>query len=141
MRVRITDVDGPHGLNALVADLERAAVVAPVEARKVVQKGALNIKQDAQRRSSGIRHAPMYPYTINYDTMVRGTQVSAEIGPDSEKQVGGGPFRTPGNLGPILEYGTLKNAPIPHMAPALEAERPKFERALEGLAYRALGER
>jgi hypothetical protein len=136
--VRITGVDGPDGLKALIADLERAAIATPVETRAVVQKGALNVKKDAQERSSGIRHAPRYPYTITYDTTVRGLTFEAEIGPDPDKHVGGGPFQTPGNLGAILEYGTPKSAPIPHLAPALEAERPKFERALEDLGRRSL---
>jgi len=104
-----------------------------------VQRGALNIKKDAQQRSSGIAHAPLYPYTITYDSHQTPTGGWAEIGPDPDKQVGGGPHRTPGNLGAILEYGTPRNAPIPHLAPALEAEEPRFVKALGDIAVKATG--
>jgi len=136
--VRVIGIDGPNGLKGLIADLERAAAVTPVETRKVLQKGALNVKTGAQARSRGIGHAPMYPSTITYDTTEKGWTFEAEIGPDPDKQLGGGRHRTPGNLGAILEYGTPHSAPIPHLGPALEEERPKFERALEDLGYRSL---
>lgn len=136
--MKVEGIDGPSGLNALAADLDRAATISPDEVRKVTQKGALNIKKDAQRRSSGIAHAPTYPYTITYDTEQRGTRTEAEIGPDKDKQVGGGPHRTPGNLGAILEYGSINNSPRPHLGPALEAEAPRFERALSDLEVRLL---
>lgn len=137
----VSGIDGPDGLSGLVAELEHAARVAPEEARKVVQKGALNIKTDWRRRWSSISHAPTIPYTINYDTFIKGTQIGAEIGADKTKQVGGGPHRTPGNLAAFLEYGGPRNAPIPGAAPALEAERPKFERAMNDLAPKVLGDR
>lgn len=135
--VRVSGVDGKDGLKGLMAELEREAEVAADEARKVVAKGALNIKKDWQRRWSGISHAPMIPYTIGYDSRVIGSRAEATIGPDDAKQVGGGPHRTPGNLAAIFEYGSVNNAPIPGGAPALDAERPKFERALEALAFSA----
>jgi hypothetical protein len=130
---QVSGFDGPDGLNMLVAELEHAARVAPDEARKVTQKGALNIKTDWRRRWSGFAHAPALPYAIGYDTQVRGRQVEAEIGPDKDKRQGA--------LGNVFEYGTVKNAPIPGGAPALEAERPKFERALGDLPVKALGDR
>lgn len=117
-----------------VADLADVLVntadVAPVQARKVVAKGALNIKRDAQRRTSGLAHAPAYPRSITYDSHETPTGGWAEIGPDKTRRQGA--------LGNILEFGTVKNAPIPHMLPAAEAERPKFEKAMEDLAAKAL---
>lgn len=107
-----------------------ASRVAPVEARKVVAKGALNIKNDARRRVSGLAHAPAYPSSITYDTEQTATGATAEIGPDKGKRQGA--------LGNILEYGTLKNAPRPHMGPAAEAEKPKFEKAMEAAAIEPL---
>ncbi|WP_329013221.1 hypothetical protein OG271_04010 [Micromonospora rifamycinica] len=117
-------------LKRLAVHLEEAAGVAPVEVRKVVQKGALNIKNDARRRVQGLRHAPAYPYAITYDSTETPGGAWADIGPDKDKRQGA--------LGNILEYGTVKNAPIPHMGPAGDAERPRFERALEDLAVRLL---
>ena len=127
-------------LARLAYDLRAVAVTSPVVVRAVVAKGALNIKNDARQRASGIRHAPMYPYTITYDTTETPWGVSAEIGPDKDKVVGGGPYRTPGNLGAILEYGTSRSAPIPHLAPALDAEEPRFLDALADAAEKALDE-
>lgn len=108
-----------------------AAGVAPAESRKALAKGALNIKTDARRRSSGLAHAPAYPYAITYETHETPAGGWAEIGPDKEKRQGA--------LGNILEYGTVKNPPHPHMLPAGEAEAPKFARAMEDLAVSMLG--
>jgi hypothetical protein len=124
----------------LSADLMAAAAEAPEETRKVVQKGALNIKTDARRRVSSIAHAPTYPLTITYDTEVSATGASAEIGPDKDKKVGGGKHQTPGDLGHLFEFGGPHNAPIPHMAPAAAAELPRFEKAMTDLAERLLGD-
>ncbi|MGC5019015.1 hypothetical protein [Micromonospora sp. DT47] len=113
------------GINDLKIVLESAAEDAVDEAKKVVSKGALNIKKDARRFASGIRHAPSYPYSIGYDTKVSGSSVSAEIGPDKDKRQGA--------LGNILEYGTVNNAPFAHLGPALDIEGPKFVAAVEQL--------
>lgn len=126
--LQISGIDGADGLKALIADLEREARVAPAEARKVVQKGAQNIKTDWRRRWSGHPHAPRLPSAVGYDTRILGPLCEAEIGPDKDKPQGA--------LGNLFEYGSVKNAPIPGGAPALEAERPKFEAAMEGLAFR-----
>jgi hypothetical protein len=117
-------------VRAVAELLVDAARVAPAEARKVVAKGALNIKNDARRRVSGLAHAPAYPSSITYDTEQTANGATAEIGPDKSKRQG--------SLGNILEYGTVKNAPIPHMAPAAEREKPKFEKAMEAAATEPL---
>jgi hypothetical protein len=125
---------------AEVADiLGRAPGAAVSEVRKVVAKGALNIKQDSARRSSGIAHARSYPRTITYDTHETASAAWAEIGPDNTKKVGGGPHQTPGNLGLFFEFGGPRNAPIPHLRPAAETEAPRFEKALEDVAVKATG--
>lgn len=117
-------------LNALAVDLTRAAAAATQGVRPLVQKGALNIKQDAQRFASGIGHAPHYPRSITYDTKVTATGVEAEIGPDKN-----GPQ---GALGNILEYGTSKNAPLAHLGPAFDREVPRLVSAAEALAEAVL---
>lgn len=123
-----------EGLTELIDDLESASKRAVEEVRKVVSKGALNIKQDWRRRWTGHRFSPVIQYTINYDTKVSGTTVSAEIGPDKSVEVGGGKFRTPGHLATIYEYGTPRNAPQPGGGPALDAEEPRFAKAIEDVA-------
>lgn len=128
---KVTGIDGAHGLELLAADFDRASRVVPVEVRKVVQKGALNIKTDARRRASGLAHAPAYPFSITYDTEIKSSRVEAEIGPDKERRQGA--------LGNILEFGSVHNPPIPHMAPAAQAELPRFEKACQDLAVKATG--
>lgn len=129
MKVTVTST----GLNELRAVLEGAADDAVDGARKVVAKGALNIKKDARRFASGIAHAPSYPYSIGYDVKVSGTTVSAEIGPDKAKRQGA--------LGNILEYGTVNNAPYAHLGPALDIEGPRFVAAVEKLGADLLEDR
>lgn len=100
---------------------EVSAKTAP-DVRAVVQKGALNIKQDWQARWRGHPHIPALPSAISYDTDYSGGGVRAEIGVDKGKRQG--------PLGNIIEFGTPKNAPIPAGLPALKTEQPKFEKAL-----------
>jgi hypothetical protein len=126
--LQVTGIDGPDGLRLLAADLAREAKIAPAEGRKVVQKGLLNIKQDWRKRWSGLPHAPRLPYSITYDTKQIGGRIEGEVGPDKD--------RPQGALGNLLEFGSLNNAPRPGGTPALATEKPKFEKAMEDLAFR-----
>jgi len=124
MQVRIDVSD----VNRLAAELESKAQRVGAQAAAVVRKGALNVKTDARRFSSGLAHAPAYPYSIGYDIEGDGRfgAVAAEIGPDKDK--------AQGPLGNILEYGTVNNAPFAHLGPALDIEGPRFEKALTDVA-------
>ena len=113
--VRVTS----SGLNDLHAVLQDAGRDVVPEAKKVLVRAAFNIKKDAQRKVSGIRHAPAYPRAITYDTRWVGATGRAEIGPDKDRRQGA--------LGNILEYGTVNNAPHAHLGPALDYEGPNFE--------------
>ena len=117
----------------LIQVLGKASAVVVPEARAIVKRGANNIKRDAQRRVTGLAHAPAYPRSITYDSVELGKSAYAEIGPDKEKRQGA--------LGNILEFGSPHSPPHPHMAPAAEAELPKFEKALEQAAAKAAGDR
>lgn len=114
------------GIGELLASLDRAQSRSVPEVEKVVSKGSLNVKQDAARRASGLKHAPAYPAAIGYDLYHGLTTVRSKIGPDKQKRQGA--------LGNILEHGTRNNAPIPHLGPALDAEAPRYVQALEDLA-------
>lgn len=118
-------------LKRLTADLQESALKAPAAVRPVVKRGATNIKAEAQRLASGLDHAPHYPRAITYDSTETRWGASAVIGPDKS--------RTQGALGNILEYGTSKNAPIPHLGPALATEAPRFEAALAAAEAAVLG--
>lgn len=133
-------VDGRE-VERLEKSIGRAAGAAEKDAQAIVAKGALNIKKDAQRVARSFRRAPLYWSTINYDVRSRSGVIAADIGPDKTKRVGGGPHRTPGNLGGLLEYGSVNNPPHPHLRPAAARELPRFEKALRDAASRALEER
>lgn len=115
-------------LQALSADLGQAGYRGARNAQKVVEVTARGIKDQAKSLAGGIGHAPHYPRSITYDMQFGLQQTSAEIGPDK-----GGPQ---GALGNILEYGTSKNAPIPHLGPALKANEADF---IDGLS-KAIGD-
>jgi hypothetical protein len=114
-----TSMSGLNELQAVLLDAQRDVVP---EAKKVLSRAALNIKNDARKKVSGIRHAPAYPRSIGYDTAWKGTLGRAEIGPDKDKRQGA--------LGNILEYGTVNNPPYAHLGPALDYEGPNFEKYL-----------
>lgn len=122
-----TTIFDDHELKALTKDIERAARIMPQAAAAVVKKAAVNIKTDARRRVSGLKHAPAYPRSITFDD-VRVTRIWVQtyVGPDKNKRQG--------SLGNILEYGTVHNAPVPHLGPAAEAEEPRFAKAMDELA-------
>lgn len=114
-----TQMSGLNELQAVLANAQRDVVP---EAKKVLSRAALNVKKDAKKKVSGIRHAPAYPRSIGYDIDWDGTLGRAEIGPDKDKRQGA--------LGNILEYGTVNNPPYAHLGPALDYEGPNFERYL-----------
>lgn len=130
MGITVTGVDGRTGLDGLAADLAGASRGALGETRKVVQRGSLNIKRDWQRTWSGHSKIRMLPNTITYDTRQTLDKVAGEIGPEHGRRGAA--------LANLIEYefGGVHSAPIPGGAPALEAERPRFERALEDLGVR-----
>ncbi|MFC6017797.1 hypothetical protein ACFP2T_16470 [Plantactinospora solaniradicis] len=117
-------------VDRLAALLAEVGEDAPAESRKVVSRGALQIKQDAQQRVQGLQHAPYYPRSISYDTKQTATGAEAEVGPDKH--------RRQGPLGNLIEFGSINNPPRPHIIPAGEAELPKFEKAMGDLGVRML---
>lgn len=120
-------------LKRLAATIDQSIPVALRDVRAVVARGALNVKKDAQTRVGRGPYTPRYASAISYDSHQITTGAWAEIGPDKDK--------AQGPLGNLLEYeyGTPWSAPTPHLGPALEAEAPKFEKALEDVLFKALG--
>lgn len=110
------------GLHELEADLQTAIDEALPAVEKVTSKGALNIKRATQAAWQGLAHAPSLPSAVSYDITTSGLGVAAEIGPDKAKRQGA--------LGNLLEYGSVNNAPIPALNPALDAEEPRYVAAL-----------
>jgi hypothetical protein len=117
-----------NGLEELSADLQKAVTDAIPAAKKITGKGALNVKKGAQRiikARSRRGYLPHYPRALSYDVEARGSVVSAEIGPQTERLQGG--------LGSLLENGSVNNAPIPHLDPALSLEENTFYSYMEEL--------
>lgn len=116
------------GLKELSEDFQRAVENAIPDAKKIAGKGALQVKREAQRIIKAASHRgylPHYPRSISYDVDARGTVVTAEIGPKTEKLQGG--------LGRLLELGSANNAPIPHLDPGLALEENTFYGYMEEL--------
>lgn len=121
------------GLAALTADLRKAVENAVPDAKKIAGKGAMNVKREAQRiirERSKRGYLPHYPRAISYDVTAAGGLISAEIGPKTEKLQGG--------LGKLLENGSIHNAPIPHLSPALDLEENVFFGYMEELGEKLL---
>lgn len=119
-----------NGLDELIADLDRAVKLTSPGVLAVVTKGALNVKKDWAQRWSGLSHAPSLGAAVSYDVTYGFGGVKAEIGPDKARRQGA--------LGNLLEFGSVNNAPHPGGTPALEAEAPRFEKALGDLAEKLL---
>ena len=117
-------------LSAWAGELGDAAGQVLPEARQGVIKGAIQSKRDAKRKVSKLAHARHYARSITDDMRQGGDWVESEIGPDKSRRQGA--------LGNLIEFGSVNNSPIPHMAPATDAEKPRFDRALEDLGARLL---
>lgn len=114
-------------VRSLTADLGKVAGRTVPAVRAVLEKAALNVKNDlkAQANASGIAEAKALARFIDYD--MRG--LSAEIGP----RTGG-----PGSFA-FLYFGNSKNGPaLPDPGDALEREAPNLERFLLAAVEKSL---
>lgn len=118
------------GLDGVVADFTGSPERLAVNLRKAVQVTCVKVRDDARRRIAGHRYLPAYPYSITYNTTITDEGVEGEIGPDKN--------RPQGALGNIVEYGTSKNAPIPHLGPALDANENDLHIGVEIAIQQAL---
>lgn len=126
------------GLADLAEDLRGAGRRYSGQVPAIIKRGAQNIKKDAQQRirsQSRGRYVRQYPNAITYDITTAhlgttGGRVTAVVGPDKEKRQGA--------LGNLLEFGSSRNAPLPHLFPAFEAEVPKTEQALQAAAIKSV---
>jgi hypothetical protein len=128
----MTGIADVSQLVGLAVDLAASEAAVRQQARAVVSKGALNIKNDwrANARASSGRHARLYPSSIGYDLHSAAGLIEAVIGPDK-----GGPQ---GPLGNLLEFGSVHNPPHNDGGRALLAEEPRFIAAVEALGLTVL---
>ena len=97
----------------------------------VVEKGALNIKNQMRADASDSAHFRGMASAISYDMVFGGFgdagTYEAQIGPSSEPG-------SPGNLANIAYFGTSRGGgTVPDPVTALQAEAPGFEQALAAL--------
>lgn len=122
MRIDV-DVDGA---DEIASDLMSVDRLRP-EFRKVVSKGALNIKNGLRDDAKSSGHYKHFHRSISYDMI---DDLKAEIGPDKD--------RIQGALGNILYFGTSKNAPVLNLNGPYEREEPRFRLALINVAESVL---
>jgi hypothetical protein len=103
------------------------------ELRRVVNKGAFNVKAAWKAAWTGIGHLPHIASSISYDVTGGGGTWKAEIGPDKQ--------RSQGPLGTIIENanGAARNHATHSGNRAGRAEEPRFERAVAEVAEDAAG--
>lgn len=112
------------GLNVVVDDLNAFPQRLAVNVRKAVQVTSHKVRDDARSRISGHKYLPHYPRTITYDVKATAEGFEGEIGPDKSLR-GQAPF------GAFLEYGSVHNAPLPHLGPALDANAEDLVTGIE----------
>ena len=111
-------------LDAVARMFENSAEVMPRKVHQAVEVNARHIKDDARKIARRIgAPAQHYSRSITYDIHDLGSSVYAEIGPDKDK--------TQGALGNLLEFGSVNNAPRPHLGPAFQQNKGDLE---DGLA-------
>ena len=120
-----------HEITVFADAMTKATRVAARDAEAVVFKGAMNIKKDGARRISGHPHFRRLPAAIDFDMYRSLRGPAAEVGYNHAKPQG--------NLGHVAEYGGLYSSPLPAIGPAADAEEPRFAKAAEDLAVKALG--
>lgn len=118
------------GLDALVTDLVGSAARLERNEATALAVTARKIQQSARDRVRGHKYLPQYPTSITYDVTRAAGGPQAEIGPDKG--------RAQGALGNIIEYGTINNAPLEHLGPALEENADDAERGIGVAVMQAL---
>ena len=120
-------------VKALATDLGRTTKEVEREADKVLERGALGVKnamvEDAKSSHSG--YAKRFASSISYDRRYGVGRMSYEIGPDKS--------RPQGALGNLLYFGSKNNAPTLDIEAGLIAEEPKFLSEMGKMLERVVG--
>ena len=121
-----------HEVRELAVDFTRVPGELARHAIPVLSKGALNIKNQMRESfeasgNAGFRHVGR---TVSYDLTTEGNEYSAEIGPTKPE----------GALANVAIFGTPRGGgTVADPREALEAEAPRFEKALADLAEELFG--
>ena len=121
-----------HEVRELAADFTRVPGELSRHAIPVLSKGALNIKNQMREsfEASGNAGFRFVGRTVSYDLHTEGNELSAEIGPTKPE----------GALANVAIFGTPRGGgTVADPREALEAEAPRFEKALADLAEELFG--
>lgn len=131
-------------LSKLASDLGRVSDETWENSQKAITVTAQKVRDTARENATGMAHAPAFPHSITYDVGVgydqsigqavtsvvsgaissaRSSTLRAEIGPDKD--------RPQGDLGNLIEFGSVNNAPQGIMHGALQANEADFERGVD----------
>ena len=120
-------------VKALATDLGRTTKEVEREADKVLERGALGVKnamvEDAKSSHSG--YAKRFASSISYDRRYGVGRMSYEIGPDKS--------RPQGALGNLLYFGSRNNAPTLDIEAGLIAEEPRLVSEMGKMLERVVG--
>lgn len=117
-------------VSALAADMGTSAARVAAEARPIVTKGAVNVKNQMRADAEASTYFGQIGRAVNFDIRGSGLDLVAEIGYDKG---------SPGSLANIAIYGTSRGGgTVADPENALADELPRFEQALADLAGRIL---
>lgn len=121
-----------HEVRELAADFTRVPGELSRHAIPVLSKGALNIKNQMREsfEASGNAGFRFVGRSVSYDLTTEGNELSAEIGPTKPE----------GALANVAIFGTPRGGgTVADPREALDAEAPRFEKALADLAEELFG--
>lgn len=135
MTVRIEDSE----VREFAIELGRISSEVARKLRPVVSKGALNIKNEMQADLRASAHFGPVAHTVSYELLDDG--MTAEIGPNKHFKAarlaniayfgsGQGVYRAGPRWSQIAYYGGAKGGGTVDLDKPLEAERPRFEKAV-----------
>lgn len=129
-------------LRAFEAELRRSPQIVREGVRPVIQKGALNVKNDFNASFRESRSFKGVAGSVSYDTKVTRDGVEAEIGPDKGRHPGasGPPKAKPAApLANIAIFGGARGGgSVPDPQKHLDAEEPKLIKAMGDVIGRAI---
>lgn len=124
--------DGTAELRALAASLGRIAGSAVSDVDAVIQKAALNVKQEMQADASASPHFKGMAGSITYESRYGLGRIRYVVGPDKGRRGGA--------LGNIAYFGTSRGGGSLSIDKPLRTEEPRMMSALEALSRRWAGQ-
>jgi hypothetical protein len=113
--------------------------------RQAAEVTARNVKDTARENATGMAHAPAFPYSITYDFVgdshgggALGAFVGGRGGYDFAVEIGPDKDLPQGDLGNLIEYGSVNNPPQGIMHGALQAHEADFEKGVDRAVNEAM---